>query len=398
MEFKGLLRSSKIWLLLLMIHVYKTVRSEEVEIIQKMNPESHMNISEIIQFWGYPAEEYEVLTEDGYYLSLNRIPGHTKSSKSSVLLLHCLTMEGTVWIANHPHQSLGFILADAGYDVWIGNIRGTTWSRRHKHFSIDEEEFWNFSFHEVGIYDLSAIINFILHKKGEDHLYFICHSQGCNIGFVAFSIIPHLAAKVKMFFALAPLYTLQDTKSVILQITRLPESLIKIIFGRKEFSLLSPQLRAQVARMCSNQPLGMICQQALFLVGGFNDRSLNTSRVDVYISRFPDYTSVKNIVHWSQTSHSGQFQHFDYGSKNKDIYNQTTPPLYNIEAITIPIALYSAGQDWVSQLSEIAQLQSRITNLIHKQKFPEWNHWNFIWGLDAPSCLYTEIPALMEKL
>lgn len=81
-----------------------------------------------------------------------------------------------------------------------------------------------------------------------------------------------------------------------------------------------------------------------------------------------------------------------------NFFSQTTPPLYDIEAITIPIALYSGGQDWVSQPSEIAQLQPRITNLIHEKKFPEWNHWNFIWGLDARSCLYTEILALMEKL
>ncbi|XP_032087790.1 lipase member M-like [Thamnophis elegans] len=381
-----------------MIHFNENVRSEEVEIIGKMNPESHMNISEIIQFWGYPAEEHEVLTDDGYYLSLNRIPGHTKSSKSSVLLVHCLDMEGSVWIANLPHQSLGFILADAGYDVWIANVRGNTWSRRHQHFSIDDEEYWNFSFHELGIYDLSAIINFILQKNGEEDIYYVCHSQGCTMGFVGFSIIPHLAAKIKMFFALAPSYTLQYTKSVILQLTRLPESLLKLIFGRKEFCLLSPTLRARLARMCSYQPFSMICKQGLFLVSGFHDRSLNTSRVDVYISRFPDYTSVKNIVHWSQTSHSGQFAYYDYGSKNKDIYNQTTPPLYDIEAITIPIAMWSGGQDWVSQPPEIAQLRHRITNLIHEKKFPEWNHWDFIWGLDAASCLYKEILALMATL
>jgi hypothetical protein len=32
---------------------------------------------------------------------------------------------------NTPEQSLAFILADRGFDVWIANTRGTRWSNRH---------------------------------------------------------------------------------------------------------------------------------------------------------------------------------------------------------------------------------------------------------------------------
>uniref|UniRef100_A0A8C9EVP5 AB hydrolase-1 domain-containing protein n=1 Tax=Pavo cristatus TaxID=9049 RepID=A0A8C9EVP5_PAVCR len=323
-----------------------------------------------IHFQGYPSKEYDVLTDDGYFLSVNRIPhgrGNTgvSGSRSPVLIVHGFSLDGGDWVDNLPDSSLGFILADAGYDVWIGNCQGNSWSQRHLNLSVDQKEFWDFSFHEMAMYDVPAMVNFILQHTGQEKLFYIGHAQGNSLGFIAFSSMPHLAEKINLFFALAPLYTFHHVKGPVLKIAFLPDTLLK---GWKE--------RAILAKTCSNMLIAEVCENEIFLIGGYNKKNLNcSSRLDVYLAHFPDYTSVKTLLHWGQT----------------------TPPFYRIEDMKVPTALWSGGQDWVNPPPETRRLLFRITNVIHHEHFPDWNHFDHHWGKDAPQRMYRQIVNLMDK-
>ena len=39
---------------------------------------------------------------------------------------------------------LAFTLSDKGYDVWMGNARGTIFSKKHESLSTSDPQFWNF--------------------------------------------------------------------------------------------------------------------------------------------------------------------------------------------------------------------------------------------------------------
>ncbi|NXE38949.1 LICH hydrolase, partial [Ptilorrhoa leucosticta] len=364
------------------------------------NPECFMNISEIIRYHGFPSEEYEVTTEDGYILGVFRIPTGRNSQntgkKPAVLLHHGVLADATQWISNMASNSLGFILADAGYDVWLGNSRGDTWSLKHKTLKPCQKEFWQFSFDEIGKYDIPAELYFIMNKTGQKDVYYVGHSEGSAAGFIAFSTYPELSQKIKAFFALAPVVTITHATSPLVAFTRLPQSLIRLLLGCKGVLHYHELMKGPATQFCAC--LGEVCCSIFCYLAGGRIQNMNTSRVDAYTGHYPAGTSVQNVIHWHQILCADQFQAYDYGCKeNMKKYNQTAPPVYKIEEITIPTAVWSAGEDKFGDPKDMARLLSQITNLIYHEHFPAWGHLDFIWGLDATEKMYLKIIELMKK-
>ncbi|XP_048361776.1 putative lysosomal acid lipase/cholesteryl ester hydrolase [Sphaerodactylus townsendi] len=390
------------WLFIIVSSLAQGLISSEVQ--KYVNPEATMNISELISFRGYPSEVYEVVTDDGFILAVNRIP-HGKGSpldkdpKPAVFLQHGLLADGSNWVTNFDYNSLGFILADAGYDVWLGNSRGNTWSRKHKNYTVTQEEFWTFSFDEMAKYDIPASINFILDKTGQKHVYYVGHSQGTTLGFIAFSTMPQLAKKIKMFFALAPVTTVKFSNSPMIKLGMLPEFMFKEVFGMKEFLPQNAAIKWLATHICDHVILDDLCGNFFFVLCGFNVRNLNLTRVDVYSTHCPAGTSVQNMLHWAQVTKSGQFKAFDWGSRAKNMahYNQPTPPYYKTESMDVPTALWSGGHDWLADPKDITLLLPQIPNLVYHRNIPEWEHLDFIWGIDAPERMYREMIQLMQK-
>lgn len=369
----------------------------------KLDPEVNMNISEIIRHWGYPAEEFEVVTEDGYILSINRIPHGVKNKywqevKPVVFLQHGLLAAGSNWVTNLPNTSLGFVLADAGFDVWIGNSRGNTWSRKHKHLNPKKNEYWEFSHDEMAKKDLPAVINFITETTGQKQIFYVGHSQGTTIAFMAFSTMPELASKIKMFFALAPVATVAMTKSPMTKLAVIPEFLIWDLFGQKDFFPQNDLIKFFATEFCSRKPLSVLCGNVFFLLCGFDEKNLNMTRTPVYTTHCPAGTSVQNMVQWAQAVKYGKLMAYDYGKAgNMAHYNQSTPPVYNIQDMMVPTALWSGGQDTLADPKDVAVLLTQIPKLVYHRNIEHWEHLDFIWGLDAPQEMYNKMIELMRQ-
>ena len=145
------------------------------------NPDITKTFAELCSDNGFASEAHEVTTEDGYILTVFRIPGllgESPSDKPPVFMQHGVFDSAYGWIMNYPDVSPAFVAAKAGYDVWLGNSRGNTFSRKHTTYDPDKDglKFWGTDWSDMGAKDLPAVFDYLLGKTNHEKLAYIGHS------------------------------------------------------------------------------------------------------------------------------------------------------------------------------------------------------------------------------
>ncbi|KAI4469866.1 lysosomal acid lipase-related [Holotrichia oblita] len=177
------------------------------------------HILEYVKRNNYPIEVHNLNTSDGYELNIHRIPhgldnNSSSGNRSVILLVHGLQESAEHWMIN-GNKSLAFLLANLGYDVWMANARGTYHSRGHTRYDTSNPEYWDFSWHEIGLYDHPATIDYILSKTGVSKLSYIGHSQGVTSFLALTSIYPEYNDKIKIMIGLAPAAYMAHVKNPV---------------------------------------------------------------------------------------------------------------------------------------------------------------------------------------
>jgi pimeloyl-ACP methyl ester carboxylesterase len=194
---------------------------------------------------GYTIETHNVTTADGYILTMFRIPSgkNFKLSGSGlgapVILQHGLLDSSYTWITNFEDESLGYILADKGFDVWFGNNRGNRYGRNHVSKNPDDNAsgFWDFTWDDMSSYDVPAMINYVTDLTGYPTVGWVGHSEGTIQMFGAGTSLEtntndyfqRAMKSINIFAALAPVAYVDNLKTkllVALAQTDLPQKLI----------------------------------------------------------------------------------------------------------------------------------------------------------------------------
>ena len=157
---------------------------------------------------GFTTENYSLTTSDGYILSLYRIPGtqdNADMKKPAVLMMHCQDGDMMEWLWNSSDKAGALMLARAGYDVWLGNNRGSRYSNTHESLTTKDKAYWDYYQQDMAEKDLPTFIDHILEATGSEKISYVGHSEGTTQMFLGASLQPdYFKEKINLFIALAP--------------------------------------------------------------------------------------------------------------------------------------------------------------------------------------------------
>ncbi|CAH2050001.1 unnamed protein product, partial [Iphiclides podalirius] len=337
---------------------------------------------------GYHAETHHTVTKDGYVLELHRIPYGKNGNAGAenrpvVLLMHGLLGASNSYTLYGPEYSMGFNLADAGYDAWMGNARGTKNSRRHTTLDpdspIDKFQFFNFTYEEIGLDDVPTMVDYILNHTRQERLHYIGHSQGGTVFLVLNSMRPEYNRKFASAHLLAGVgYQNHFPHSQLLKLARFTDVIYPLAVSLGYVELYPPN--STVAINTNNN--SSFCAGFTYFQNICEKIPLTSDDIDMNLI---GGASLKQVAHYGQNIRDKAFRRWHFGTaKNLQVYGTETPPKYDIGKVTVKTTMHYTPNDLVLDERDVLAMANDMPNAdVRRVKRDSFGHEEFVTAKDA---------------
>lgn len=286
-----------------------------------------------------------MVTDDGYILKVHRIfPKVERFRRGPVLLMHGFLGTAVDYLLSGPSLALAFQLANNGYQVFLGNARGSKFSMKHQTLDPLSREFWRFSFDEIAMHDLPAMIDYILFLTKQQGVFYVGHNQGATACLALLSTRPEYNDKILQAHFLAPI-VFMDYPHPILSFGALEyEESVKVL---RNFNFLSmaDYTKKVVDTYCEGNSFKgpRFCLRLWEFIFGRNRGETEIDpQVLLQVPTFISPTaSVRQYLHFLQIYRSGKFQSYQSQRFQKE------PREYSLRNFKTPLYLYHAAEDLI---------------------------------------------------
>ncbi|KAF2894368.1 hypothetical protein ILUMI_11805 [Ignelater luminosus] len=373
-----------------------------------LQEDAALPLLDLIRKKGYPSEKHTIHSKQGYILEMHRIPYGKRGpwgNRPAVYLQHGIVSSSADWVLSGPEKSFAYILADAGYDVWLPNVRGNKYSRKHKWLDPmkNAKEFWDFTWHEIAMDDVPTMVDYVREQTRQDKIFYIGHSQGTTVSYVMLSRIPKYNDRFRAVFSLSPVAYMKHVISPFIRVLAMLANFFQMVTGSLNMYEFPPRISpisVTAKWFCSHNIFKQVCIATVFSICGFNYEQLNSTVMAVALYQTPAGASFKQLFHYAQEINSGFFCQWDHGFlRNIIIYKRPTPPKYELKNVKAPVYLYYSNNDWLANITDVERLASELGNL--QGKFlctdKKFSHFDYLYGIDAPRLVYYKLIEVMKK-